>query len=391
LDRQKKKLVWAILTIALIQMPMLALMPGINQISTTAFAAYSLGSVQTALALSSLAQPIAALGAAMLINRGIVTKKSVIMVGLCLLAATGLMALVFNTEFWHLIMLSITLGIATGFYISNMFGLMFDNFEPKERQIIAGHQSAVINAGGIAMSLLGGLLATVIWYGGFLMLLIGLPAAALVLFTVPSYRTPALERGKEKASGKLNPRIYYYSTVALLFMMAYSVCGGNLSTHIAEIGDSATAGVAIAFLMGGGVVSGLFFDKLSKKAGDYSMSLAFGAVFVGYMLLSLFPSSLVITFAAVFIVGLSLSIMLPRCIFMVSTLADNPSTSATATALVTIVAPSTGGFLSPIVYTNITTVLFGESTAARYRFVGFVVLAFAIVIALLTLRGKKKS
>ena len=392
LDKQKKKLMWTILVVALIQMPGLALTPGINQIRTTAFSNYSLGLVQTALALSGLAQPAAAFCAAFLINKRFVTKKVVIIFGLILLAANGVLAILLNTEFWHLLLLSIVLGISTGCFISNMFGLLFDNFEPAERQSIAGYQSAVINAGGIMMSLMGGLLARFMWYGGYLMLLIGLPVALLVLITVPNYKVPkapVTAGGGKKSSGKLNPRIYYYCGIAFLFMMFYSVCGANLSTHIAEIGDSATTGMAIAFMMGGGVVSGLFFDKLSKKAGDFSLAFGFGAVFIGYVTLSFFPMSLVITFLAVFLVGMSLSIMLPRCIFMVSTLTVEPSTSATATALITIAAPSLGGFLSPIVITNLTSALFGESTASRYRFVGIVALVLAVIIAMLTTLNKK--
>jgi len=387
LDKQKKKLMWAIFIIGLIQMPGLALTPGINRISTTAFAEHSLATIQSTLALSSLTQPVVALCAAMLINRGFVTKKAAIIFGLCLLAVNGVLAILMNTEFYHLIILSIVLGISTGCFISNMFGLMFDGFEPVQRQIVTGYQTSFINAGGIIMSLLGGLMATYMWYGGYLLLLVGLPAAVFVLFTVPSYKAPVRERGEKKSVGKLNPRIFYYCVITALFMMTYTVCGNNISTHISGIGDSGTAGIAMAFMMGGGVVSGLFFNKLSGKAGDYSISFAFSAVFVGYLLLSLFPASLPMTIIAVFVVGMSLSILLPRCVFMVSTLAEDPSASATASALVVMAAPSTGAFLSPIIFTNLTTSLFGESTVPRYRFVGFVALAIAVIIALMTMKA----
>ena len=435
MDRQKKKILLAILVVAFIQMPGLALTPGINQIRQVAFSEYSLGAVQTALAVSALAQPVAAFGAALLINRRLVTKKVVILLGLVLLAITGGLAFVANTEFWHLIMLSILLGASTGFFMSNMFGLISDNFDTAERQAIMGWQTSIINAGGIMMSLMGGLLAGYIWYGGYSMLLVGLPAAVLVAFMVPNYKAPATDgtgesvastinsadaagnrdavdaagtmgaiddastvsttdgissAGNKKARSGLDPRIYYYCAAACLFFMTYSVCGSNLSTHISGLGNTGTAGIAVAFQMGGGVVSGLFFGKLSKKIGDYSLSVALGLVFVGYMLLSLFPSSLALVFGSVFIVGMALSIMLPRCIFMVSTLAVDKSTSATATALISVVSPSAGGFLSPIVFTNVTTALFGNSTTARYRFVGFFVLAVAIAVAVVTAsRGNK--
>ena len=419
MDKRKKRIMLTILIVGLIQMPALALTPGINQIATKAFEGRTLVEVQSALSLAALAQPIAAFIAAMLINRRLVAKKAVILFGLCLLASVGVLAILFHTQFWHLILLSVVLGISTGCFISNMFGLIFDNFDPMERQAIVGYQTSFINAGGIMMSLMGGLLARFMWYGGYLILFIGLPAALLVYIAVPYYKAPvsgqrtaagqepagsdATEAGgkkrekntkearsaattKNKPLGGIHPKIYYYCCVALVFMMSYGVCGSNISTHIAGLGDSATAGLAVAITMGGGVISGIFFGRLSNKTGDYSMSIALCSVFVGYMALSIFTSSLALTFAAVFLVGMSLSVMLPRCIFMVSTYATDPSTSATATALVSIVAPSTGAFLSPIIITNLTTALFGASTAMRYRFTSFIVLALAIVIAVETTR-----
>ena len=382
---------WAILIVAFVQMPGLALTPGINQIRTTAFSNYSLGMVQTALALASLTQPLAAFFAAFLINRGIVSKKAVIIFGLCLLSATGVTAIILHTEFRHLILLSVLLGASTGLFISNMFGLIFDYFEPQEREFITGYQSSVINAGGITMGLVGGLLATFIWYGGYLVLLVGLPTVVLVYFTVPKHKNPAIRSGNKAPGKKLNPKIYYYCAIAFLFMMTYSACGSNLSTHIASIGNSATSGIAVAFQMSGGVVSGIFFDKLSRKFGDYSLSIGLCAVFIGYTILSFFQGSLVMTFVAVFIAGISLSIMLPRCIYMVSTLVDNPATSATATALITIASPSMGSFMSPIIITNVTTALFGESTVARYRSTGIFVLALAVVLAVVTTLDKREQ
>ena len=391
MDKQKKRLMWTILIVAFVQMPSLALTPGINQMRTNAFSNYSLGMVQTALAFASLTQPVAAFLSAFLVNRGLVTKKSVIIFGLCLLAVTGVTAILLHTAFWHLILLSIFLGASTGCFVSNMFGLIFDYFEPSERQFLTGYQSSVINAGGITMGLVGGLLATFMWYGGYLVLLIGLPAMVLVCLTVPNHRNPVARSEGKKAKGRLNPRIFYYCAIAFLFMMTYTACGSNLSTHIASIGNSATSGVAVAFQMGGGVVSGIFFDKLSRKAGDYSLSIGLGAMFIGYMILSLFSKSLVLTFVAVFVAGLSLSIMLPHCIYVVSTLVDDSTSSSTATALISIAAPSMGSFMSPIIITNVTTALFGESTVARYRFIGFFVLVLAILLAVLTTLDKRKS
>ncbi len=391
LDKKKRTLMVTILIIALVQMPSLALTPAINVIQTQAFPDRSLSQVQSAIALTSLVSPLTSILAAILINRGKATKKGVVVFGLCCLTLTGLLALVFHTAYWQLFLYSVVLGTSTGFFMTNNFGLLFDNFEDRERQIITGYQTSCINVGGILVSLTGGILATAMWYGGYLIFLIGLPIAILAFFTVPNYKSPAASSpAGGAAKKKLNPRIYYYSALACIFMAIYAVCSNNISTHIAHLGDSATSGLAVAIQMGGGVVSGFFFGRLSEKFGDMVMVIACAFVFVGYMLLTLFTASLVIILIAVFITGLSLSLMLPRCIYSVSTLVD-ASTSATATVAVSSVAPSLGGFLSPVIFTNLTEALFGESTVTRFLFVGLLALAYGIVITLITLTRAKAA
>lgn len=391
-DKSKAWLMVTLLIVALVQMPSLALTPAINQIQTAAFRDYTLAQVQTALAWTNLVSPLASILAAFFINRGVLTKKAALVAGLLMLSFTGVLAVLFHRDFWNLYLLSISLGLATGLFMTNAFGLLFDNFNDQERQTIAGYQTSCINAGGISMGLLGGLMATALWYGGYLILLIGLPIAVLALFTVPSYKSPAATKTAGQKASRLHSRILYYAALACIFMMIYGVGGSNISTHIKQnlpgVDDAAIAGVAVAVQMGGGVLSGLFFGKLSKKLGDKIMFLASLALFVGFMILSLGHSSLALLFVGVFIAGTSLSMMLPRCTFAVSTLADK-STSALATVIALSIAPSLGGFLSPLIFTNVTTALFGKQTAPRYAFVAVTVLIFGLIVLFVTRRREK--
>ena len=394
LDKSKTLLMWTILIIALVQMPALALTPAINQIQTYVFPDKSLAQVQTALAWTNFVSPFTSIIMLFFINKSIFTKKGVVVAGLLVLFLTGLLAIFVHTKFWHVILLSIFLGLATGCYMTNAFGLLFDNFSTHDRQIIAGYQTSCINVGGISMGLLGGVLATARWYGGYLILLIGLPVAVLAFFVVPNYRSPSGDASASVGKSRLNPRIFYYAILACLFMMMYGVGGSNISTHIKQnipdINDATTAGIAVAVQMAGGVISGLFFGKLSDKYKDIIFSIACFTVFIGFMIYSLFSSNIVMLFVGAFITGSSLSLALPRCIFAVSTLVDK-STSATATTIASSVAPSLGSLLSPIVFTNLTNKLFGNSTAHRYGSVACIVLLFGIIVMVITLVQSKKA
>jgi len=98
---------------------------------------------------------------------------------------------------------------------------------------------------------------------------------------------------------------------------------------------------------------------------------------------------LLVVYIGVFITGTSLSLIIPQCLFSVSNIVD-PSNSSTATSIVACLAPGTGGFLSPVIFTNLTNLLGGESTNFRFQFVGFVSLVVGIVFVLDTLRREKR-
>ena len=383
---------WTILLIAMVQMPSLALTPSINQIHTQVFAGTKLSTIQTVMQIPNLISPVVTITTAWLIGKGVISKKTVIITGLFLVALTGFLSLVCHSEFWHLCLLSCCLGLGLSGYISTASSLIVDHFSLEERQVISGYQTSFINGGGILMSLCGGLLATLMWYGGYLMLILALPIALLSLKTIPGgkARTRGETDGK-KEKIHVHPDIFLYGAFIFVFMLVYNVMGSNLSTHIAGVGNTAVAGYATAVQMCGGVVCGVFFGKLSRKFGDYTTAFAFLAIFIGMTILSLFQNSLPMIFVGVFIGGTAMSMMLPQCMFSVSKVVNEKS-SALATSITSCICPGLGGFCSALVFTNITKALFGDSTVLRYRFVSFVALACAIIVfAIVTYRRKKEQ
>ena len=394
LTKNQKVLMWTILIVALVQMPNLALSPAIDTIKTTAFPDKELAEIQTVMALQSLASLSMSVIAALLINKGIISKKIAVAFGLFALFLTGVFAALFNSAYWSFVLMNILLGVATGFYMTNNFGLLFDNFDEEPRQAITGYQTSFINGGGILLGIAGGLAAARFWYGGYLIFLVGLPIMILVLLTVPGKKTPARKTAPGEKRAPINPGVFYYAAIVLVFMAVYNVCGTNISTHISTYlqnkGGSAVSGVAAALQMGGGAFAGIFFGKLSAKLKDKIMVLACLSIFVGFMLLALFPHSLIMILLGAFIAGMSMSMMLPHCTFRVSQLVDE-TTSATGTVIATSVAPSFGVFISPVIFTNLTQAISPDSTVFRYAFVGALTLVFGAVLCGLTVYREKKG
>ena len=396
--KNKKLFKMTILIVAFLHMPTNAMGPVIYNIVENVFPDRTLAEVQTALSFPNFVAPVVALIAAWLITRGILTKKIALCSGLCILGLSAVSIALFHTSFWHLYLSCILLGVATGLFVSNAFGLMFDNFENKEREAVAGYQTSCVNCGGILLSLLGGILGARLWYGGFLLLLLGFPVALLSFFTVPNYR----QEGGHAKSSKLRPRVFYYCAVVFVFMMLYVACGQNISTHIGsgemvargvfgrQLPVSTMSGVTTAVQMAGGVIAGFFFGRISARLKDYIIVLAMCLMFIGFMILRSFPDSYPATIVAVLLVGVSISFTMPRCVFAVSTLVDETNSSR-ATSIVTSLAPSLGGFLSPVIITNITVALLGESTVSRYTFVGVLALILGAVVAVVTAVQKKRG
>lgn len=388
----KKLLKITILCIALVQMPFLALMPAIERM-TGVFLDHTLSEIQTALSLPNLISMFSALLSAYLITRGIISKKAAVIAGLSMSIFIGVAVIFLHTAFWHVLAFSVVLGLSIGFFIPTTMSIVFDSFNDGERQKVAGQQTSFINIGGIIMSVAGGLLASLIWYGSYLAFLLMLPVVILAAVTLPGKKDLGVNAAEQAVTkSKLPSDVFYYAILIFLFMMIYNVCNSNLSTHFAGngIGDAATAGLASAVMMAGGVASGLIFSRFSTKFGDYVIFFAFLAIFIGFTVLNIGRASLPVAFIGVFIVGSSLSMIIPQCMFSISKCVD-PTNSSAATTLACCLAPGAGGFLSPVVFTNLTTVLAGPSTNFRFQFVGIVALAVGIVIALHTMRLEKRA
>ncbi|MDR2664711.1 MAG: MFS transporter [Oscillospiraceae bacterium] len=383
IDSRKRALVWTILLIATVQMPNLGLSSGANSIKT-AFG-LSDGTVQVAMSMPALLSTVSGFVSSFLVRFRVISKKGITVAGIALVGLTGAAAIAFHSSFELVYLYSILIGAGMGAYIPNAQSIAMDAFDEREFQIVAGVQSSFINGGGIVLSLLGGFLISLTgqWSAMYATLLFTVPITFVALKFLPGERHPARSPkgapGSEKRrSPPLDRNVYRYTLKILVFMLLYCTLSSNISIHIADYGagDAGTAGVALAFTMAGGVASGFAFPKLSPILRGNMASLSHAELFVSYVLLGLFPSSVAVILTASFIGGLSLSTMLPHCLFSASAYV-NSANSAVATMLIGTLAPGTGSFLSPVVITNVTQWLFGSSTSARFLFAGAVSAAIA--------------
>lgn len=392
-----KMLKLTILVIAMFQMPTLAISPAISKIMSQF--GKDLATVQTALQIPNLISPFAAILASIIVAKakGKLPKKYVIIFGLgCIVAAaTGIV--LFSTQFWTLYLWGALIGIAIGLFIPTTASLMMDSFDEDGVRVISGQQTSFINIGGIIMSILGGLLADVIWFGGYLTFYFGVPIIILCIIFLPaktraqdaaSTETEAKTKGEDKS--KFNWNVAFYGVCIFFFMMCSNVSGTNLSVYVIDqlkLGTAGTTGYISAVQMLGGACSGMLFSKLSSKFRDYMIPIAFLTLCVGFTVLGT-ANSLVMVFIGAFLTGSAMSMCMPQCMFSISLYVDEHS-STFANAISSSIAPSLGGFLSPVIFTPLTTALFGKAISSRYLFLACVTLFFcALLFVIMTARKK---
>ncbi|MBQ8831854.1 MAG: MFS transporter [Oscillospiraceae bacterium] len=394
MSKQKKMLMWLVILTGMFQMPSIAISAAVHTMSEVIFHV-DLVKVQSSLSVTGIVSPIVSFISAFLIRKDIATKRGVVIFGLGALGVTGIIsAFMFqHTFFWSIAALSVAIGIATGCYVSTAISLVIDGFSVDERRKINGLHSVFVGIGGILISTVGGLLVNYVWYAGYLILMIGIPMCIFSVIAIPkTEKKKTNENGEAKVKSKLDPDVFFYIAIIFVFMFLYNSGSSNMSTHLENSGIenyAMIAGFVTAAQMGGTMVMSMFFNKLSQKLGDMLLVLAFAAIFVGFTIVNVFHSSVVMIFIGIFLMGTSMPCLGPQCLLSISKRVDD-STSALASSMANGVAPGLGSFLSPIIITNFTVWIAGNNTNFRYQFVAFLALGCAIILfALNKVREKK--
>lgn len=405
MTKKQKILVSSILLIAMFQYPNIATSPAVHKIQTEVFSNYPLSTIQTVMAVSSISAPLSSLLSSFLIRRKVMSKRFAVIFGVTILGMVGVLSALFHTKLWFLGVLSGLLGLSGGFYVTSSLSILIDSFDGELRQKVTGLQALFVSAGGVLLSIIGGLLVEIVWYGSYAFMMIALPLAAYSAFAIPRITKETAEitdelppsssdTVKKVDKSKFNIDILYYVLCQMLMFFFYLVCNHNISVHLARSGVenySVAAGFASAFAMGGSVLFSSFFKKMTQRFGDMLIVIGFLLQFVGYTLLNLCDFSIILMMFSVFLVGSAQGTLCPQCTLSVSKRVDE-TTSTLAMALVSTVAAGAGGFLSPVIITNVTEAIAGDNTNFRYQFTAFLALATAIIFFILNkYRAKKQA
>lgn len=189
-----------ILCSCFIMMGYLAISPVIADIAEE-FSYVSISTVQMVITIPSLLCLVTSLLAGVLARR--IYKRTIILISMGCYVVGGLCPLLINDSIVPLLGCSAVMGLGTGGMVTATAALIWDCYIGTERSQMMGLQAAMIGAGGMAFTLLGGWLSKFGWrmaYGAFFLLL---PCFAIAALCMPKGMLDA----RTQSGGKFKMRI----------------------------------------------------------------------------------------------------------------------------------------------------------------------------------------
>lgn len=386
----KTRIKAAILAISVVQMGTNAISPILADIAA-AFPQAGSSSVQLLMTFPSLLVIVVSLVAASLAAR--VPKKYLAAWGCGLFSLSGVLSWLFHGSLALLFAWAGMMGIGIGLVVPMATSLVSDCFEGAQRQTVMGWQSSAANVGAMAMTFLGGLLATLHWSCNYLVYLIALPGLVLALTCLPrSAGRMASQSGQmDKGPGyfALLRRFPVLSgcLLAAAVTMLFNVVPTNLSMYVTEkgIGSAAQAGTATSLLLFSGTVGGLCYGALSKRLGRYVMAFGFSMLAIGQVVCSMAPTMSVV-YVGCLICGCSISTVMPRAMLEMAEASDgNPA----ATAALAMSASNLGGFCAPVI-TSASQAITGSAAVAPRLVLGAGCALLVAVLVMIMVRTQAK-
>ena len=321
-----------------------------------------------------------------------VSKKVLCQVGVGFVVAYAILGFLLHSSFVQLMLWQTILGLGFGFLMPTSNGIIAENYDEEGRSKIMGIQDLFTNGGGIYLTLIGGLLAAKHWHYTYLSFLYALIPLVLGCIYFPADKPAEKTENKEKGHLKITAVTWILGIIIFCFINSYGVFGANVSFIITErgLGTAALTGTAMAIFLVGGMFGGLIFNVFEKKLHEYVLCCGFIALVIGFLIVYL-SQSLVVLFIGAFIVGISIGFEMPGTLLYATNY--NTVESATANCAVIHMAGQLGTVCSALFYTPVAGLIKPNDTEFRFLFAAIVccVLAILTAVAVSMIKKLKKA
>ncbi len=386
MKQNKKPLIITMLLVSLFQMGMVALSPVVASI-TTAFPGTSQTVAQLAMTFLCLVLVLFALFSGAIAQR--IGRRMMCALGMTLCTLAGLCGTFLTVGLWAVYLWSAFLGAGMGLFIPAVSSMMIDYLNDDERNKVAGIQTAFVNLGGMLLSFFSGILATQRWCNAYLVFLAAAPVLVLSLKCIPAEeKQKKVKAATDQPKSKIPVAVWLAALQTFLFAVLYFAFSTNVSLLITEreLGGTSLSGTATSIFMLGGCLFGFIFNKVMRTCKGATPSVAFLLVAASYLLIYCSDSVAALMVGAL-IGGGSLSLIFPYFLVTIAGQVD-ASISVISSSLILSVGPNFGSFVSPMILTNLSGIIFGGAVANRFLLSAIVATVMAVLLFLLQLRKK---
>lgn len=327
-----------------------------------------------------------------------VPKKWLSVAGSALFVLGGVLAWLFHGSLAILYVWAAMIGAGIGLAVPVNMGMVTELLAPEHQATVMGWSSGVAHIGSMLMTFVGGYLALIHWSYGYLVYLIAVPAVILSLIAYPNTISTGEKKEEAPAEGKKKvgiltlikqPALLATGLTAFCSSLLFNTTPSNLSMQVAElgVGTSAQAGTGVSLMLLSGAISCMFYGKLSKKIGNYILTLDFVMMGIGQLICALAPNIWMI-YLGCLIAGCSHGNNMAHCLMLGSKYAmGNSSLSA---SIVTSLS-NLGAFCAPVLTMLAALISGGSAIAPRFRLSGCLALIVALVIAISCSRQHGKA
>ncbi|MFO1157785.1 MAG: MFS transporter [Reyranellaceae bacterium] len=239
-------------------------------------------------------------------------RSRVLVFGLALFVASGASGYLLDSLYGILVG-RVLVGLAVACVMTAATALLVDLTEGMARNVVIGQQIAATGIGGLVFPLLAGVLTQYDWRAAFLAYLLPIILVPLAWSGVKDVIKPAQAPPSSLAEFPVARGVITYALAVLGMIVLYAI-PLQIPYALSNIGDASPvlSGLQIGIASFSAAIWSLLFGKLRARFSPIVLvAISFGAMAIGYLIVSRAPDIVVITIGLV-VAGAGFGINLPN-------------------------------------------------------------------------------
>lgn len=304
-----------------------------------------------------------------------VRKKSMILLGLIMIAAGGIIPVFIRGSLMVLYISALIVGAGQGFLLPLVGTLIIELFTGQEQHQMLGLHTSAMNIGNVTLLLLAGVLAKTNWVNVYFLYLLAVPVFLIVSAFLPKGELQAPQTdGTGESSAKVPALVYATCFINFLFFVGYITFPTSIAIFLADtgLGDAGTTSLIMTLNTAFGIVAGLVFAEIVKRTKLYVGGVAGLFSILGFYLIYS-ATSVTTVYIGAALLGMTFGLMNSAGGYILSRITTPEQLAPSFSISMTFI--TAGVIASPIVVNAVTGMWAGSNPQPKNVFLT----AFAIV------------